>query len=150
MNLSGLVIASLLSMSDLTVFLDRLTIDGHYKCLQEHNDEDDAHAYSYRTKNSFMPRLVDLSFGKYAMFILRKIYVGNEKDGSNLTPFDRRTGLLQVLLQNYGECGGEQFKDMLLTTTPDDDPENAILLIPIHPEECNKTTNQLNLYYLEF
>lgn len=136
-------------MTDLTVFLDRLTTDGYLKFTLEFYD-DDAHAYTYTTKNSLIPRLADLSFGKYAMLIIKKIYVENERNGSNLMPFDRRSGLLQILLLNYGENGRDFLKEMLLTSGSGNDTENAILLVPIHPGGANNTTSQLNLYYLEY
>lgn len=149
MNLTGLVIATLLSMSDLSVFLDLLIIDGNYKVVSEfYDEEDDAHAYSYTEKKSLMPRLVELSFGKYAMFIIRKIHVDSERDGSNLIPFHRRTGLLQILWQNYGESGQEHFKEMLQASNPD--TGNVIVLIPTHPVDGNNRTCQINLYYLEY
>lgn len=97
MNLTSLFITNLISMSNLTFFLDRLITDGKYKTVFLTYDD------ASIKDNNFVSQLVDLAFEKYAMMI-------TEYDSNRETtrPFDRifflkQSDILQIIMVNYRE-----------------------------------------------
>lgn len=133
MNLTNLLVANLLSLSNLTFFLDRLITDGKYKTvLINFPDEPAIH------DNDFFARMSELAVGKYSMYILirKSTYATIELKPQ---PFQRRADLLHVILSNFGTNDGEKrLRQLLERDMWDCGLQNLVLLIPMQPDKGKK------------
>lgn len=128
MILYHLFIANVISMSNLTLFLDRLITHGKYNSI--HLVYDDASIKD----TDFVPQLVDLSQGKYAMFITKKEY-SFFFTKPVMTPYRSRSDLLQVLMLNYDEGGKTRLVDILKGQNLFYSTQNVVLLMPMQSNE---------------
>lgn len=142
MNLASLLIANLISLSNLTHFLDRLITDGNYKTVLLIYDD-----ASVRDTN-FIPELVDLAFGKYAMVIMN-----SERTNESYVEYNcvydlgaieqQRSGIIQIIMVHYGKRAVEKSlrRNNFLNNLQD-----VVYLIPVQPDdEKDKIWNLFNI-----
>lgn len=136
MNLTSLLVVSLISASNITLFLDRLVTDGKYENVLFMYDGND----TFIKDTDFLPQLSALSFGKYAMFIAKKDY-SKWTSPAEMLPYQEHpgAGVLHILALNYNE-GDEQCLARLLRMYHNSRivKQNAVLLIPTPPDDRQK------------
>lgn len=98
MNLMGWLIASLVSMSNLTHLLDRIITDGKYESVLLIN------ADPFIKYTDFFHQLAEASSGEYSMFIINADYLQTvPNSGMGQIPFRKHNGILQIIMLNYGD-----------------------------------------------
>lgn len=134
MNLASLLVANLISLSNLTHFLDRLITDGNYQTVLLIYDD-----ASVRDTN-FIPELADLAFGKYAMVIMNSDHTNQSYAEYNyaydLKLFEQQqTGIIQIIMADYGNRAVEKSlrRNSFLHSLQD-----VVCLIPVQPDDEKK------------
>lgn len=123
MTWAHLLVATLISMSNLTHFLDRLITDGQYKTIVLIRDD-----ASVRDTN-FISELTDLGFGKYSMVIVNSNDVIYERKSYTLVPFDREFGGMQVIMLHYDESRKTALTELLIGQNLYSNIQNVVYLI---------------------
>lgn len=117
--------------SNLPLFLDRLITDGNYKTVLFIYDDTDA----IIKDTNFLPQLSDLSFGKYAMCVMREDYSNfGSKAWRIFSPYREHSGLLQILTLNYSEGQMSRLPQLLNRYNEQQNKQNVVLLIPMPPD----------------
>lgn len=125
MNLASLFIVNLISMSNLTHFLDRLITDGKYKTiLLVHDDA------SVRD-NNFVPQLAELAFGKYATVNVNTDRMTSEQ----FLPYRALFGILQVIMLKFDENGAKRLNKLMRGPNFQLSSQNVVMLIPMPSNE---------------
>lgn len=114
-------------MSNLTIFVDRLITDGKYKTICLVYDE------AFIKDTDFVSQLVDLSQGKYAMFIMKHEYP--KVLAPVMKKHRRESGILQVLMLNYGEDGKKRLRNLMSSQNILYNTQNVVLLITMQSNE---------------
>lgn len=123
MSLTGLLVANLFSMSNLTHFLDRLITDGQYETVLLVYDE------ASIEDTNFVPELANLAFGKYSMVIVDSDR--GKIPWMEMKPYQFR--VLEIVLVNC-DRNGVCLNTWLLQAGHIHNRHNIILLIPKQSE----------------
>lgn len=116
---------------DLPLFLDRLITDGNYETVLFIYDDTD----SLIKDTNFLPQLSDLSFGKYAMCVMKEDYSSFSSEVWDIfSPYQELSGLLQILTLNYSEGHILRLPQLLSRYNMQDNKQNVVLLIPMPPK----------------
>lgn len=128
MILTNFFIASALSMSNLTLFVDQLITDGKYKTVLLIHDRT-----SVRDSN-FIPQLTELGFGKYATVIVNMRHL----NGLDLGPYRVQSGILQIVMIKYGAPGESRVKQLIDASSLRQSRQNMVMLIPMQSDNEKK------------
>lgn len=136
MNSTSLLLAKLLSVSNLTFFLDRLIFDGKYKTVELTFDD------AYINRIDFVGEMINTAGGKYTMMIknlnLNRL---SEPHARNKIPQQqsnrKNLDLLQIFKLNYGAGVGDgtPFVHYLRKNLQYFSFQNIVLLIPMQSDE---------------
>lgn len=128
MNLSGISVADLFFISNLTFFLDRLITDGRYQTVQLIYDD------AYLNDNDFVAQLATRAVDKYAMLVEKCMWrrdpLKELKRNNNF--MKGRIDSIRIMKLNYGEQNSEYFEEFLgaIPYLMDSVYQNLVLLIP--------------------
>lgn len=128
------LIANLLTISNLTEFLDRLITDGEYKTVQLTFDD------AIVDGHDFVFKMVKLAVGKYTTVIKRANYDPVDR---STNPQTQRSVLLPVIKVNYVEGGERRFFNLLVRTVFYENAfQHVVLLVPMQSED-----RKIDLWY---
>lgn len=127
-NYSNFLVADWISMLNLTLFVDRFVTDGNYESVLFIYDDDDVHIKD----TNFIPQLSDLSFGKYAMFIMKENY-SEWGTSPKLPPHQEHSRLLQVL--TLKDVDKFRMRKLSLRYGFSKNQQNVVLLISMPPDD---------------